>query len=76
MNTPNGQAWAERKRYEQEQARQQQAQPPPRASGSGPRITKDLMRKLLMLCHPDKHSNSELSNIVTAELLKMRKELE
>lgn len=29
---------------------------------------------LIKLCHPDRHGNSELSNTVTAELLKQRKQ--
>lgn len=34
-----------------------------------------LLRKLLQLCHPDKHGGSALANSVTMELLKMKEEL-
>lgn len=37
-----------------------------------PMIPPDLYRKLLMLCHPDKHGNSETATEVTRWLLKMR----
>lgn len=36
-------------------------------------LTEKQLKALLRLCHPDKHSNSELSNEVTKWLLKMRK---
>lgn len=73
-------ARAQRKRQEEEAQRQReryrQQAPPSSARASGSlTIDKDMLRKLLMLCHPDKHGNSDLSNSVTAELLKMRKEL-
>lgn len=43
--------------------------------GAAPPLTKDLLRKLLQLCHPDKHGGSALSNTVTQELLKMKERL-
>ena len=51
------------------------ADPPadtPKASGGRSTIDKDLLRKLIMLCHPDKHGGSELSNNVTKVLLAMK----
>jgi hypothetical protein len=41
---------------------------PPATSGIEP----ELLKRLISLCHPDKHSNSKLSTEVTQELLKMR----
>lgn len=41
------------------------------SSGS---ISKDLLRRLIMLCHPDKHGGSALATEVTQQLLKMREE--
>lgn len=35
-------------------------------------IDAELLPKLIKLCHPDKHDNSDLSNEVTAILLGMR----
>lgn len=35
-------------------------------------IPADMMRRLLQCCHPDKHGNSEASNLATAFLLKLR----
>lgn len=42
------------------------------APAAGP-IPTDMFRRLLMLCHPDKHQNSELANEVTKWLLNQRK---
>lgn len=39
-------------------------------------ITLDRVRKLLMLCHPDKHGNSELSTEITRWLIDVKKQLE
>lgn len=38
-------------------------------------LSKDMLRKLLQLCHPDKHGGSALANTVTQELLKMKEKL-
>jgi hypothetical protein len=35
-------------------------------------IPKDMVQRLIFLCHPDKHNNSEASNIATAWLIKQR----
>lgn len=49
-------------------------QAPPRAIGG---LSKELLRKLIMLCHPDKHGSSKkMSTEVTQELLRMRKDCE
>lgn len=39
------------------------------------KLDKDLLRKLIMLCHPDKHAGSALSNEVTKRLLAMKEKL-
>ncbi len=38
----------------------------------GPIIEDTMMRRLLQLCHPDKHHGSEAANIVTKWLLNIR----
>lgn len=38
-------------------------------------LDKMMLRKLLQLCHPDKHGGSALATSVTAELLKMKDRL-
>ncbi len=38
-----------------------------------PQFTKDEIKDLLMLCHPDKHGNSKLAEEMTKTLLAMRK---
>lgn len=38
-------------------------------------LSKDMLRKLLQLCHPDKHGGSALATAVTQELLKMKERL-
>lgn len=53
-------------------SRYQQPQQPPRQSAPMS-FDGQLLRKLIMLCHPDKHNNSAMSTEVTQELLKMRK---
>lgn len=68
-----------RSRQAYEQAKQEQArrdsgrsyQPPPfHASGT---IPADMLKRMIMLCHPDKHGNSEMSKTVTQWLLTQRK---
>ena len=39
---------------------------------NGDRLDEDFIRRLLMLCHPDKHGGSSLSTQVTQKLLEMR----
>lgn len=51
----------------------QSAVPPLRKQSTT--LSKDLLRKLIMLCHPDKHSGSDMANSVTIELLKLREEM-
>jgi hypothetical protein len=34
---------------------------------------RETLTKMIMLCHPDKHGNSKVSNEVTRKLLDMRK---
>lgn len=41
----------------------------------GVRVGKELLRKLIMLCHPDKHGDSTISNEVTKELLAMKERM-
>jgi regulator of replication initiation timing len=38
---------------------------------NNPNISKDMKRRLLQLCHPDKHNNSESSKIITQWLLSL-----
>jgi hypothetical protein len=42
------------------------------AAKNPPQFSKDEIKKLIALCHPDKHANSPISNEITARLLKMR----
>jgi hypothetical protein len=39
------------------------------------RLSEEFLEKLIMLCHPDKHDNSKMSNEVTQSLLKAREAL-
>lgn len=43
-------------------------QPPPLP------IPPDMLRRLLQLCHPDKHGNSEAATVATQFLLRLRQE--
>jgi hypothetical protein len=36
-------------------------------------FTKDELRQLIALCHPDKHGGSQAANDITAKLLSLRK---
>lgn len=36
------------------------------------KLPADILHKLIILCHPDKHKNSELSNSMTAWLLEQK----
>lgn len=38
-------------------------------------FTKNDLQKLIMLCHPDKHGNSELANKATSKLIHLRNQL-
>lgn len=53
----------------------QERKPHRPASSSSVGLDKELLRKLIMLCHPDKHGGSELSTSVTVQLLKMKEGL-
>lgn len=46
-----------------------------RASESGYLIPEDMLRRFLHLCHPDKHHQSEVSNVVTQWLLEYRRKV-
>lgn len=53
--------------------RGQQKPPPPQQPRTETlSFDKDLLRKLIMLCHPDKHGGSSMANEVTVLLLKMK----
>ena len=43
-------------------------EPPPRTSG----VDKELLKRLIILCHPDKHNGSKMSVEVTQKLLQMK----
>lgn len=54
-------------------AGKQRTEPPERRTRStGIDIPKDLIQKLIMLCHPDKHNGSKLAVEVTQKLLELR----
>jgi hypothetical protein len=42
-----------------------------RSKGAG--ISDEHLKRLIMLCHPDKHGNSKISNEITQWLLSLRK---
>lgn len=42
-------------------------------SKSGVTFSQDEIRTLISLCHPDKHNNSDRSNVMTQRLLELRK---
>ena len=41
---------------------------------AGVSIEPDMLRRLIQLCHPDRHNGSEAANVATAYLLALRKE--
>ena len=41
-----------------------------------PQIPEELLRKIIVLCHPDKHADSEMANEVTRYLLNLRSHFE
>lgn len=45
------------------------------STSAGDSLTADLITRLLLLCHPDKHANSETSNEVTRWLIEIRKKM-
>ncbi len=73
--------WIENKRREEDDPRKQQRRheggfrshrqehTPPLAM---PAIDKDMLRRLIQLCHPDKHGNSQAATEATTWLLKQR----
>ncbi len=44
----------------------------PAVFGSPEKLSEQDLKKLLMLCHPDKHGNSELAKEMTVKILEMR----
>lgn len=71
LASPKGKAWKAKKDAEKER---QEAKQDSYSYDFGDRTVLDpaLLRKLLQLCHPDRHGNSELATAVTQQLLKMR----
>lgn len=67
LDTPKGQAWKARKDHE---AKGGSAYHEYREVSTG--LSKEMLKKLIMLCHPDKHNGSELATAMTQELLRMR----
>ena len=63
----NGLVWQVR-RLESELAKKQQTKPQPMPDAMPP----EMIRRLLQLCHPDRHDNSEAANTATRWLLKQR----
>ncbi len=45
---------------------------PPARQLPAPAFDKAMMRRLLQLCHPDRHGNSEASNVATRFLLQLK----
>lgn len=41
-------------------------------SNQGKNLTKDDIKRLIALCHPDKHNNSEMATKMTQKLLEIR----
>lgn len=41
--------------------------------GGSQQFSQDDIKKLIMLCHPDKHGNSPTATALTAQLIKLRK---
>lgn len=41
-------------------------------AANNPAIPEDMLNRIIRLCHPDRHQNSEASNVATAFLLDMR----
>jgi hypothetical protein len=50
----------------------ERAPPPPPPPEPAPRIEAEMLGRLIRLCHPDKHGNSEASNTATKWLLAQR----
>lgn len=80
----NGFNWEKAKeddrKRQQEQTRQEEAysrqqQRDYHGRFAAPVLDKDFLRKLIMLCHPDKHGGSTMSNEVTQKLLQMKEKL-
>ena len=46
--------------------------PTPSRSASGSDISPDMLKRLIQLCHPDKHNNSKSSTVATEWLLSLR----
>ena len=44
----------------------------PTATAKPETIEREMLRRLVQLCHPDKHANSEASNTATRYLLALR----
>ena len=64
-NTRVGNEWREEAKDLQKQVDKLKGE------GSG-LLSKPFIKKLIRLCHPDKHKNSTVSNEITAELLKLK----
>lgn len=56
--------------YEKANGEQSSPAPPPTSNTGG--IPADMLRRLIMLCHPDRHDSSKASTIATQWLLEQR----
>lgn len=56
----------------EKEPKQEQATPTPSGSGAGAGIPADMLRRLIQLCHPDKHGGSAASTKATEYLLSIR----
>lgn len=48
---------------------------PARTAPAAPPIEPGMLKRLVQLCHPDKHGNSAASNIATGYLLALKKQI-
>jgi hypothetical protein len=53
--------------------RQQHREPERRTESKPEQITPDVLKKLMYLCHPDKHNNSQVATDMFVWLSKMKK---
>jgi hypothetical protein len=62
------------KRQQQQQRQQAYSRAPRSAAPQEPQtfIPADMLKRLIMLCHPDKHAGSALSTSITKQLLELR----
>jgi hypothetical protein len=65
------QCWIDKK-YKERNNTEYRRHEPPKQNSLPVSFEDDLIKKLIYLCHPDKHNNSEVANEVTKHLLNLR----